>query len=123
MTLNEIAETFSEEFLSALSSIYGVRAVQYFEEKHLRPKWDLWQLAKAGTIPIPPCPVAERAMRKIGGRATFGFAKYRKTLARTDLSKKQWRTHLQEELMDAVGYIEADEYHEERTKRKKKKKK
>lgn len=40
-------------------------------------------------------------------RSQIGLAKYGVTTERTDLDLKQWLTHLQEELLDAVVYIEA----------------
>lgn len=39
-------------------------------------------------------------------RSDAGIKKYGITLERTDLTHEQWVTHLQEELMDAVLYIE-----------------
>lgn len=43
---------------------------------------------------------------KIQERAAFGLKKYGVTLERTDLSRLDWLIHTQEELMDAVGYLE-----------------
>ena len=45
-------------------------------------------------------------MDKFKQRSEAGFKKYGKTLDRDDLSVVEWLTHLQEELMDAVLYIE-----------------
>ena len=39
-------------------------------------------------------------------RAEFGQLKYGTTLDRTDLSFLQWVQHAQEELMDAILYLE-----------------
>jgi len=39
-------------------------------------------------------------------RAEAGKAKYGVTMDRNDLTTQQWLQHLQEELMDAVVYIE-----------------
>lgn len=50
--------------------------------------------------------IEDRVCKKIQERAEFGLRKYGVSLERTDLSTKQWLTHLQEELMDACGYIE-----------------
>ena len=44
---------------------------------------------------------------KYQDRARVGLAKYGVTTNRDDLSLFDWLTHLQEELMDAVVYIEA----------------
>ena len=43
---------------------------------------------------------------KINKRAEIGLKKYGITMERTDLTKQQWLNHLQEELLDAVIYIE-----------------
>jgi hypothetical protein len=55
-----------------------------------------------------PCadPIIERVRAKFRQRSTVGIAKYGTTLAREDLSRLDWLRHLQEELMDAVGYLE-----------------
>lgn len=39
-------------------------------------------------------------------RSAVGFAKYGTTLDRTDLSVIEWATHMQEELMDGILYLE-----------------
>jgi hypothetical protein len=46
--------------------------------------------------------VVERMLQ----RADVGLRKYGVTTERTDLSTVQWLTHLQEELMDSIIYIE-----------------
>ena len=43
---------------------------------------------------------------KIAKRTMAGLNKYGTTMERTDLSKKEWLIHLQEELMDACVYLE-----------------
>ena len=50
--------------------------------------------------------VEDRICEKIQQRAKRGFKKYRVTMEREDLTTIQWLTHLQEELMDAVVYLE-----------------
>lgn len=39
-------------------------------------------------------------------RSNLGFEKYGCTTERTDLTEKEWLTHLQEELMDACVYLQ-----------------
>jgi hypothetical protein len=39
-------------------------------------------------------------------RSNLGFKKYNKTLDREDLSTVDWVNHAQEELMDAILYLE-----------------
>jgi hypothetical protein len=51
-------------------------------------------------------PVVERVVDKFVGRSDVGFAKYGVTL-RDDPSKMfTWLNHLQEEMMDAVLYLQ-----------------
>ena len=50
--------------------------------------------------------VEKNVVRKIRMRAAVGKSKYGVTMERNDLSFKEWIQHLQEELMDAVVYIE-----------------
>lgn len=63
-------------------------------------------------VRMPPVaggdPVVERVVASFQARSEAGRLKYGTTLARTDLTTTtfQWLQHLQEELMDAVLYIE-----------------
>lgn len=45
-------------------------------------------------------------IKKFKYRSEFGVKKYGVTMDRTDLTTLQWLTHLQEELMDSIIYIE-----------------
>jgi len=45
--------------------------------------------------------------RKLGERSKAGYSKYGVDTTRKDLGEVEWLRHLQEELMDAVVYIEA----------------
>lgn len=51
--------------------------------------------------------IVEAVIEKFKERSETGIKKYGTTLIRDDLDLEQWLTHLQEELMDAVNYIEA----------------
>lgn len=51
--------------------------------------------------------IVEAVIEKFKERSETGIKKYGTTLMRDDLNLDQWLTHLQEELMDAVNYIEA----------------
>ena len=51
-------------------------------------------------------PVVERVVTSFQERSAVGQRTYGTTLARTDLTTLQWIQHLQEELMDAVLYLE-----------------
>ena len=46
-------------------------------------------------------------LKRFNNRSKVGIEKYGTTLERDDLSLYDWLNHLQEELMDAVNYIEA----------------
>jgi hypothetical protein len=50
--------------------------------------------------------IEDSVCAKIQERAKVGLTKYGVTLERTDLTEVEWLTHLQEELMDACGYLE-----------------
>lgn len=60
----------------------------------------------SGSIPREISRTTHKLILALLERDAFGKAKYGTTLDRTDLSKLDWAQHLQEELMDAVGYIE-----------------
>jgi|TARA_B100000287_G_C20387243_1_gene684086 hypothetical protein len=50
--------------------------------------------------------IEDSVCKKIQDRAKVGKEKYGVTMERDDLNFKEWMTHLQEELMDAIVYIE-----------------
>lgn len=51
-------------------------------------------------------PIVESVIDKFQERSDVGIAKYGTTLQDNRLSRLEWLTHLQEELMDATLYIE-----------------
>ena len=51
-------------------------------------------------------PVVERVVDKFISRSDVGFKKYGVTMDKDTLSKKECLNHLQEELMDAILYIQ-----------------
>jgi hypothetical protein len=51
-------------------------------------------------------PIIEAVRSKLLARSRAGILKYGQTLERTDLTELEWLNHLQEELLDAAGYIE-----------------
>lgn len=57
-------------------------------------------------MPLPPLfdPVVEQVRADLHARSAAGIAKYGTTLARTDLSQRDWLQHLYEELLDAANY-------------------
>ena len=55
---------------------------------------------------ISPDPIIEAVRGKLLQRSVVGLAKYGKTLEGNNLSEKEWLIHLQEELLDAAGYIQ-----------------
>lgn len=50
--------------------------------------------------------IEDKVCAKIQARAELGKQKYGVTMEREDLNIKEWLGHLQEELMDAVVYVE-----------------
>ena len=50
--------------------------------------------------------IVESVIGNYKTRATIGQTKYGTNLDRTDLNTKDWIEHLQQELMDAVLYLE-----------------
>jgi hypothetical protein len=50
--------------------------------------------------------IVQSVITKYKDRANVGFTKYGTNLDRTDLNTKEWAEHLQQELMDAVLYLE-----------------
>ena len=50
--------------------------------------------------------IIERVINKIKSRSDVGYKKYGVTLHDDEQTLETWLTHIQEELMDAVNYIE-----------------
>jgi len=50
--------------------------------------------------------VVNSVVEKFIERSNLGMKKYGTTLDRTDLSPEEWANHMQEELMDAILYLE-----------------
>jgi len=48
----------------------------------------------------------QNVKQKFESRSQAGISKYNTTLERTDIDLEGWLIHLQEECMDAAGYIE-----------------
>ena len=48
----------------------------------------------------------QQVKEKFEQRSQIGIKKYGTTLERQDLNELDWLTHLEEELMDALGYIQ-----------------
>jgi len=51
-------------------------------------------------------PIVENVARKLAHRSLVGYTKYKTTLSNNHGDHDYWLNHLQEELMDAVLYIE-----------------
>lgn len=82
-----------------------------------------WRTVDTGPLPESPPragpilpvvdPVVAAAIRDLAARSARGQAKYGTTLARTDLSEREWRRHLFEELADALLYLKRLEMEDE----------
>ncbi len=55
---------------------------------------------------MTPDNVVRDVIKRFNARSLSGIEKYSTTLERNDLTGKEWLQHLQDELMDAVLYIE-----------------
>jgi hypothetical protein len=62
--------------------------------------------AEASGLAKPKDSIVEAVVQKFLQRSEFGIKKYGVTLDRTDLGLKDWIQHTQEELMDAILYLE-----------------
>lgn len=63
-----------------------------------------WKSTSTADIKVDS--VVEAVVSKIRHRSAVGIKKYNTTMDRNDLSTEQWMTHLQEELMDAIIYLQ-----------------
>jgi hypothetical protein len=54
----------------------------------------------------PPDSIVAAVIAKFAERSALGRKKYGTTLDRTDLNTRDWIRHTQEELMDAILYLE-----------------
>lgn len=51
-------------------------------------------------------PIVQKVITKFSTRSKLGITKYGTTLEENNLTQWEWLNHLQEELMDAILYIE-----------------
>ena len=58
------------------------------------------------TVEVGRDSIVESVVRKFQDRSAVGIKKYGVTLDRTDLGLFDWIQHTQEELMDAILYLE-----------------
>jgi hypothetical protein len=56
--------------------------------------------------------IVEEVIYRMRQRSEVGIKKYNTTLMREDLSHLDWLTHLQDELMDAINYIQKLKHNE-----------
>ena len=84
---------FQGEFAYKLVTDDGVEGIFYSSEVEevIEPESD---------------PIVESVINQFKTRSEIGIKKYGTTLERNDLSTLDWLKHLQEEMMDAVLYIE-----------------
>jgi hypothetical protein len=63
---------------------------------------------KTSPVSDEPCSdsIVEAVVKKLRSRSDAGLKKYGTTLERNDLTFEQWIVHVQEELMDAINYLE-----------------
>jgi hypothetical protein len=64
------------------------------------------QMSQEETTPVLEDTVVASVVRSFQERSRAGQLKYGTTLDRTDLTPLQWAQHMQEELMDAILYLE-----------------
>jgi hypothetical protein len=55
---------------------------------------------------MTPDETVRGVLKRFNARSLVGIEKYSTTLDRNDLTRLEWLQHLQDELMDAVLYIE-----------------
>ena len=72
----------------------------------MRVATDTHYLKLLETMSKPRDIIIQQVIDKIKSRSDVGFRKYGVTLKDDDQPLDVWLTHIQEELMDAVNYIE-----------------
>ena len=83
----------------------SVQRLLIFKE-HKQGHTDTQCLKQLEIMNKPKDVIIERVIQKFKNRSEVGFKKYGVTLKDDDLPLDMWLTHIQEELMDAVNYIE-----------------
>ena len=64
------------------------------------------KMSQEEALPVLEDTVVASVVRSFQERSRAGQLKYGTTLDRTDLTPLQWAQHMQEELMDAILYLE-----------------
>ena len=67
---------------------------------------NVMQMSQEEANPVLEDTVVASVVRSFQERSRAGQLKYGTTLDRTDLTPLQWAQHMQEELMDAILYLE-----------------
>ena len=77
------------------------------KQKNYKNNWVVdWSNKNLSSPEVKGDTIVEDVINKFRKRSEAGMLKYNTTLDRTDLSTLDWLTHLQEELMDAILYVE-----------------
>ena len=102
-------ENYELHFLSVNTILIQLdRILELIElEKHFEEKKKaIEEFNEKYFIPNKKDSIVEQVITKYRKRSQLGIKKYGTTLAENELTQEQWFTHLQEELMDAVLYLE-----------------
>lgn len=91
-----------------------VQVVGPFHSQEAAERWTMTQRTSRDSICFqyiqiePPIvdPIVRSVVVQFQRRSELGRQKYGTDLTREDLSPAQWVQHLQEELMDAINYLE-----------------
>lgn len=76
------------------------------KEKTFCAQYNREQEENNETIELSKDPIVNNVVKSFISRSNFGFKKYCTTLEDNNLPSKSWIIHIQEELMDAVNYLE-----------------
>lgn len=128
--MNEAIKAEYEDHLAESGDVRGQKSYERFiETKPWEERSNYPQAIQSTGSHIGPemvCPVVRRLSKMLNGagdpmlnemakllqeRSQVGIAKYKTTLGRKDLTRKDWMQHALEEALDLMNYAEAEMLH------------
>jgi hypothetical protein len=105
VTKEEFIQLAADEILEAVNLADSIQDLPGSEDRARRIADLLPAQAFSIDAPPPADPVVEAVRADLLSRSQVGIAKYGVTLARTDLTLRDWLQHAYEETLDQANYL------------------
>lgn len=106
LNINNKTRLFSEAEVKIALTMFDDKKNKAEEIPTFCAQYNREQEENNETIELSKDPIVNNVVKSFISRSNFGFKKYGTTLEDNNLPSKNWIIHIQEELMDAVNYLE-----------------